>query len=258
MNDFETKLAAAGETFEKLAAERGLSISDFNEQETFDILSTIMGEGGPEKTASDTTTPAAAAPAAPAAPAVDKTASATPAPQLTYGQVMAEVVKVASANGYDINKATPAELDDAVQKMAALLSDPGYMQKQAALREKIAEADAMGRVMAHSYVDELGKIAAKTAAEECKDDKKKEEEEKAEKKAALARALQAKTASATPAPAAPAAAPTDIAKLAALRAEEHLVLSGVNPATGEKFASQEEAVDAAAALILRQKGYTLS
>lgn len=251
MNDFETKLAAAGETFEKLAAERGLSISDFNEQETFDILSTIMGEGEPEKTASAAPVAPAAAPAAPVA-APTKTASASQ-PQLTYGQVMAEVVKVASANGYDINKATPAELDDAVQKMAALLSDPGYMQKQAALQEKIAEADAMGRVMAHSYVDELSKIAAAKAAAEEPKDEKKEDEEKAEKKAALARALQAKTAAATPAPA-PSA---DIAKLAAFRAEEHLVLSGVNPATGEKFASQEEAVDAAAALILRQKGYTL-
>lgn len=146
--DFETKLAAAGATLEKLASEKGLSLTDFTEQETVDLLSTIMGEGGgePVKTAE--------------APAAEPTKTATEEPKLTYGQVMAEVVKVAAANGYDMSKASPEELDDAVAKMAAVMSDPQYAVKQAAFVEKVAEADALGRVMAHSYVDELGKIAA--------------------------------------------------------------------------------------------------
>lgn len=236
MTDFETKLAAAGDTLEKLAAERGLSLSDFTEQETVDLLSTIMGEGGAP--------PAEGPKVAYAAPAPAKVASA--APQLTYGQVMAEVVKVASANGYDITRASPAELDDAVQKMAALLSNPEFMAKQAAMQEKIAEADAMGRVMAHSYVDELGRLAkvAEDKKEEAKEEAKEEkDEEKEEKKASLVRALRGQ------------ADEGDFAKAASARASEMLIVNGINPATGTKFASEQEAVDAAATLLLQQKGY---
>ena len=263
--DFETKLAAAGDVLEKLAAERGLNVADFTEQEVSDLLTTIMGEDSGDKTAYE------AAPAAPAASAPAKTASAAApaAPQLTYGQVMAEVVKVASANGYDITQATPAELDDAVQKMATLLTTPGYLEKQAALQEKIAEADAMGRIMAHSYVDELGKIAAKVA-EESKDEKK--EDEKEEKKASLVRALR-KTAGEMPeafkkkhdkdehekgeskekeeAEEKKAA----FAKQASLLAAERLIIAGINPTTGTKFASEQEQLTAASDLILAQKGY---
>lgn len=245
-NDFETKLAMAGATLEKLASERGLDLTDFTEQETVDLLSTIMGDSGGEE--SKTASVPAAYVAAPAKVAAE-------GPQLTYGQVMAEVVKVASANGYDITKASPAELDDAVQKMAAMLSDPGFMMKQAALQEKVAEADAMGRVMAHAYVDELGKIAKEHGDEsekhersESKDEEEKEEA-KEEKKAALLRSLRGKTASATP--------PSDdaFAKAAGARASEMLISSGINPATGAKFASEQEAVDAGATLLLQQKGY---
>lgn len=265
--DFETKLAAAGDVLEKLAAERGLNVADFTEQEVSDLLTTIMGEDGGDKTAYE------AAPAAPstpaAAPAKTASAAAPSAPQLTYGQVMAEVVKVASVNGYDITQATPAELDDAVQKMATLLTTPGYLEKQAALQEKIAEADAMGRIMAHSYVDELGKIAAKVA-EESKDEKK--EDEKEEKKASLVRALR-KTAGEMPeafkkkhdkdehekgeskekeeAEEKKAA----FAKQASLLAAERLIIAGINPTTGTKFASEQEQLAAASDLILAQKGY---
>lgn len=266
--DFETKLAAAGDVLEKLAAERGLNVADFTEQEVSDLLTTIMGEDGGDKTAYEA---APAAPSTPAAPAKTASAAAPAAPQLTYGQVMAEVVKVASANGYDITQATPEELDDAVQKMATLLTTPGYLEKQAALQEKIAEADAMGRIMAHSYVDELGKIAAKVA-EESKDEKKKEEDEKEEKKASLVRALR-KTAGEMPeafkkkhdkdehekgeskekeeAEEKKAA----FAKQASLLAAERLIIAGINPTTGTKFASEQEQLAAASDLILAQKGY---
>lgn len=256
--DFETKLAAAGDVLEKLASERGLNVADFTEQEVSDLLSTIMGEDG-DKTAAE-------APIAPAAAPSAKTAAEAPSgPQLTYGQVMAEVVKVASANGYDITQASPAELDDAVQKMATLLSTPGYLEKQAALQEKVAEADAMGRIMAHAYVDELGKFAAKVAEDKKDEDK---DEKKEEKKASLVRALRGKTAGEMPEAFKKHVKGKDekdedeaeekkaaFAKQASLFATERLILAGINPATGAKFASEQEALTAASDLILTQKGY---
>ena len=269
--DFETKLAAAGETLEKLAAERGLSLNDFTEQETVDLLTTIMGDkeaanmdesilargaeaGRPIEGMTRATLGALAGAGAGGVAgaglggalgyglghmggygglgarlgagvggiagigagghlgadvatrglgdmanqqkmlallqAQQEAAGAKEASaELTYGQVMHEVAKVAAANGYDISQASPAELDDAVQKMATLLSNPEYLTKQAALQEKIAEADAMGRVMAHAYVDELGKLAA-AEQEKSEEDEKEDEKEKAEKKASFYRSVK--------------------------------------------------------------------
>ena len=371
--DFETKLAAAGETLEKLAAERGLSLNDFTEQETVDLLTTIMGDkeaasftdyllpgpdfasldpevrrqlahrsglitggieglgggvagaalghamggtqgallGGAtgallgagvgygstraghglrhmldqnrEETKGRGVVGGKLAPSGPISSTlhnalVGNGTLATPeevqaaamkqaSENLTYGQVMHEVAKVAAANGYDISQASPAELDDAVQKMAALLSNPEYLTKQAALQEKIAEADAMGRVMAHAYVDELGKLAAEAheGKETEEEEEKEEEKEKAEKKASFYRSV--KSAGEMPAALKEHMKKKDdeedeeeekkasFAKAASLRAAELLILNGVNPETGYKFASQQEALDAGAALVLQSKGY---
>jgi hypothetical protein len=281
MMDFETKIAAAGDALMKLAADRGLTLNDFTEQESMDLLEMLMGEQN--KTAGEVT-PAAAAPAAVTPPAqgaepTDKTANEQP--QLDYGMVMAEVVKVAAANKFDLTTASPAELNDAVQKMAALMSDPTYATKQAAFQEKLAEADAIGRVMAHSYVDELSKIAESNKVASKTEDEKREEE-KNEKKAAFVRELRAKTAGEMPEAfkkhmkgkgneddkggkgdekseddkkKEEAEKKASFAKIAELRAAQILIENGVNPATSEKFASADEQVDAAALNLLAQKGY---
>lgn len=259
--DFETKLAAAGEVLEKLAAERGLDLNDFTEQETVDLLSTIMGEGEgggdgggePEPTVAPKV---ASAPSTPAAPATTKVA---------YEVALGEVMKVAAANGYDLNQATPAELHSAVEAMQERLADPTFVEKQAALQEKIAEADALGRVMAHAYVDELGKIAGQAAPTSA-----------TEKKAAFVRELRAKFASDDKDADDKKGMPFEkkekgekekgekedegkekeaFAKAASFRAAELLIENGVNPRTGEKFASEQERVDAGAFLLLQQKGY---
>ncbi len=202
-------------------------------------------------------------------------------PKFTYGEVMAEVVKFAADNNIDLKAVPPAELDDAVVKMAAhmaAMATPEMQQKQAALREKAAEADAMGRVMAHAYADELGKIAAaQKTAEKPEDEKKEDEKEKAEKKAAFVQQLlKGKTAGEMPEafkkhmkgkehgePDADDKGKDEkeekekeaFAKQASLRAAELLILDGINPTTGAKFASDQERLDAGAALILAQKGY---
>lgn len=268
--EFETKLAAAGETLQKLAAERGLDLNDFTEEETIDLLSTIMGDGGAGEPA-----PAADPKVASALPVVPAPAAAPAAggtSKVAYNVALAEVMKIAQANGYDLNTASPDELHKAVEDMQAIMADPAYATKQAAMQEKLAEADAIGRMMAHSYVDELAKIAAKTAsADNDEDDEKK----KAEKKAALVRDLRAKVAGQMPPQFAAhvkgkggekgdkdekdekeeAEKKAAFAKLASLRAAEVLVENGINPATGAKFASEEERVEAGANLILQSKGY---
>jgi len=273
--DFETKIAAAGDALVKLAADRGLTLSDFTEQESMDLLEMLMNE---PKVATETTPPAGTAPQA-AAPAAQPEKVAGEQPQVDYGMAMAEVVKVAAANGYDLTKASPAELNDAVVKMAELMSDPTYATKQAAFQEKLAEADAIGRVMAHSYVDELSKIAEANKVAAGKTDEEKREEEKNEKKAALVRELRAKTAGGMPPQFAEhmhgkgkdeknekkdedekkekeeAEKKANFAKVAELRAAQILIENGVNPATSAKFASAEEQVDAAAINLLALKGY---
>jgi len=252
MNDFETKIAAAGDLFQKLAAERGLTMDDFTEEEATEFLTTIMG-----KTASEVeqelkvAAAAAPAPAAPAAPAPTKVAS------VSYGTAMAEVIKLAQANNVDISQSTPAEIDDAVVKMASLMSDPTYTEKQAALQEKVAESDMMGRVMARSFADELGKISenAKTAQKaellkvagelpeafkkhmkgkdgdkDDKGDDKDEDKDDKEKEAQLKLASE-------------------------VRAAEHLLANGIHPFTGVKIASVEDNVEARAQLLLLQRGW---
>ncbi len=260
--DFETKLAAAGETLEKLAEERGLNLNDFTEEETIDLLSTIMGEDGgagaggePEpKVASET-------PAQPPAPVQQPQTT-----KVAYQVALAEVMKVAQANGYDLNQASPEELHKAVEDMQQIMSDPQYGVKQAALQEKIAEADALGRVMAHAYVDELGKIASAQTPAPTGDTT-------AEKKAAFVRELRAKLAGEMP----PQFRKDKedkkgddkgdkdeekekeaFAKQASFRAAEILIANGINPSSGEKFASDQERIDAGAMLLLQQKGYTAS
>lgn len=102
---------------------------------------------------------------------------------------------------------------EAQAKLAAAESE--FLQKRAAA-EKVAEADAMGRIIAHSFVAELNKIASegnlppqfgkeKDGKEEGKEKDKKDEGKKeasaADKVAALINAFQsAKTASATAQP----------------------------------------------------------
>lgn len=285
--EFETKLASAGALFEKVAKEHGLSVNDFTEQEAIDIVTTLMGDEkvasvlSPGGTAGAGTSVASTAPSttpSSGAAAPPKVAGAEE-PKFTYGEVMSEVVKFAAANNVDLGKIPPAELDAWVVKMAAHMAQaqtPEFQQKQAALQEKYAEADAMGRVMAHAYVDELGKIAEKTASEESQEEKeKREEKEKAEKKAAFVNALRGKLAGEMPEafkkhmkgkehgePDADDKKDKEeekekeaFAKQASLRAAELLILDGIDPMTGAKFASEQERLDAGAHLLLALKGY---
>lgn len=258
--DFDTKLAAAGEMFDKLASEQGLSISDFTDEEAADLLTTIMDTGG--KVANVDETPAAQAQVAAATPAAATPKVASANDQLLYAQAYQEVTKQAAAQNIDVTQVDPAELHNAVIKQAQLMSDPTHQAKVAALNEKVAEADMLGRVMAHSYVDELSKIAAANGGDN-----------KQEKKAAFVAALRAKSAGELPPQfAANAAKKKDgegdeddkdkekkeeeekKASLVLARVQGHLLSQGIDPSTGEKLAASAE-IDAEAMRILKEKGW---
>jgi hypothetical protein len=236
MDDFETKLAAAGELFEKLASEQGISINDFSDEEAADILTQIM-EGG-ESSGSEMSEEPKVAHQYQDEPVYvqDETAA-----QLLYAQAFQEVTKQAAAANIDVTSVDPQELHNAVLQQASLMTDPTYQSKVAALNEKVAEADMLGRIMAHSYVDELAKLAAQ-AEESSEEEKKDEDEEKKEKKAAFVASLRGSSEA------------EKRASLVAARVQAHLVAQGIDPFTGEKLAGAEE-IDAAAMSVLKEKGW---
>ena len=75
---------------------------------------------------------------------------------LTDDQVN-ELWKAASAESKAEEKKEDKKKEEAEKKAAAATQE---WQEKRAMAEKVAEADALGRIMAHSYVDELQKIAA--------------------------------------------------------------------------------------------------
>jgi hypothetical protein len=262
MEDFETKLAAAGEMFEKLAAEQGLDINDFSDDEAADILTQIMdGGSAPEAPAAE---PKVASAAAPVAQPAQQSQG-----ELLYAQAFQEVTKQAAAEGIDVTQVAPEELHNAVLKQAHLMSDPAYQAKVAALNEKIAEADMLGRVMAHSYVNELAKIAESNAAPEGKGERD-EDKDKKEKKASLVAALRSKQAGEVPPAFASKGKDEDEkekekkekeeaekkASFVSARVHAHLLSQGIDPSTGQKLASAEQnEIDQAAIAILKEKGW---
>lgn len=138
------------------------------------------------------------------------------------------------------DKEKAKEKEAAAAKVAAAAESEFFQKKAAA--EKVAEADAMGRIMAHSFVAELNKIAEKSdmpppfgkkdekEGKEGKDGKEKkegEEKEAAAKASALITAFQtAKTASAATAS---GTTTPNFDEQAAFHAIELLKEAGINP-----------------------------
>ncbi len=158
-SDEDQGLATAGEILVKLAEEEGIDLDQLSETELLGLVNTLRGDGTtnlndpePRKEASQTMYEN----------------------QITEAQfdalVMQETAKVAAANELDISSLSIEDLTElraAVEEEIA--ADPdAYFAKTAAEEEfqaKVAEADYMGRLMAHSFADELGlKVADDSAA----------------------------------------------------------------------------------------------
>ncbi len=128
-----------------------------------------------------------------------------------------EMRKTASSGDDDKEKKAKEEEAKKKEADAKLASaNAEYAEKRAAA-QKVAEADAMGRIMAHSYVDELKKIAgemppqfmqgkkndgdADDKGKDGKDKEKKEEDAKKEASAKAAKLIQEFTSKTAGAPA---------------------------------------------------------
>lgn len=156
-SDEDQGLATAGEILVKLAEEEGIDLDQLSETELLGLVNTLRGDGTtnlndpePRKEASQT---------------MDEN-------QITEAQfdalVMQETAKVAAAHELDIASLSIEDLTELRAAVAEeIAADPdAYFAKTAAEEEfqaKVAEADYMGRLMAHSFADELGLSGEKIA-----------------------------------------------------------------------------------------------
>lgn len=106
---------------------------------------------------------------------IDKTASDFQLEKMAEAQVLDEMFQ---AEGYDINQTPTDEIvkiahelfgdDSALVKQAAALEQeaPAAEPQEETFQEKVAEADYLGRLMAHAYVNELAEIEKRAAMPE--------------------------------------------------------------------------------------------
>ena len=126
--DVDTQLAAAGEVLEKIAAEEGMDLSEYDEEDIGEMLMKISGLDDLEEYEDDY------------------------GDELTVADMAAELSKVAADEGIDLDELSREEQHDAFNWVAEQMSDPGYFE----MSEKVAEADMLGRAMAQGFEDELG------------------------------------------------------------------------------------------------------
>lgn len=158
----DQELAIAGELLVKFAEEEGVDLSKLSETELLGLVNTLRGDGTTEDIDAEHLS--------------NKEAShAMNENQINEvlfdALVTQETAKVAAANELDITSLSVEDLAELRLAVAAeIAEDPDtYFAKSAAEEEfqaKIAESDYLGRLMAHSFADELGidveKLAART------------------------------------------------------------------------------------------------
>lgn len=145
--DIDPDVAAAGALLSKVAEEQGVNLDDFSDDEIGGMLSDIMGGESDEGGESGEGAVSAEPPAA-------KTAS-----DLTVADVSAELAKTAAAEGVDLTELSREDYHQAFNWQLEQMQNPSYFETKVAMQEKVAEADMLGRVMAHSFNDELTKVA---------------------------------------------------------------------------------------------------
>jgi hypothetical protein len=145
--DLDASIAAAGEVLVKVAEEEGVDIDDLSEDEVADLLGDIMGtEDGGVEDGGDY--------------GGDMSEEKVSSAEVTHADVAQELAKIANAEGIDVNDMSRDEYHGLYNELANSMASGGYYEKVADAQEKLAEADAIGRAMAHSFDDELSKLAA--------------------------------------------------------------------------------------------------
>lgn len=143
-DELDMELALSGEILQKMAQAEGIDLDTLSEGDIADLLAMVQGE----KVAASHDSPN------PLEHAEEtKKASHNMSNELTVADVAAEMGKIAMAEGIDLSQVPREEYTEAFDKLAERMQDPTYFE----MNEKLAEADAIGRHMAHSFVDELEK-----------------------------------------------------------------------------------------------------
>jgi hypothetical protein len=153
-DEIDPQLAAAGEFLAKVAEEEGVDLDSYSDEEIGDMLGTIMEEGDGEEGGEEGGTEG------------DDTEYDEKVSHLTVADVAGELAKVAAAEGIDLNQLSREQIHEAYNYVHTSMTDPDFQMQKAAMEEKVAEADMLGRVMAHSFDDELVKTARSRAARE--------------------------------------------------------------------------------------------
>ncbi|RLA42217.1 MAG: hypothetical protein DRQ64_00070 [Gammaproteobacteria bacterium] len=148
-HEIDPQLAAAGELLAKVAEEEGVDLDDYSDGEINEMLSGMVGQEEQEDEGIEQE----------GAPVEEKTSGFLPN-HITTADVAAELAKVASNEGVDLADLSREQYHDAYNYVHATLTDPAVYQQKVAMEEKVAEADMLGRVMAHSFDDELRKVAS--------------------------------------------------------------------------------------------------
>jgi hypothetical protein len=184
--EFDTRLAAAADTLEKIAGAEGIDLNKLSEAELEQSLATLMNIELPndatdaaDKTASDAT---AAAQQTTATEQPQPKVAQDETPSLTNVDVSMALNKYAAANNVDLTKLSSDEYAAAWNEMAEYLSSPQAEQDKVAAAEqqtKLAEADLTGRQFARSFWDELQKLSAEEEKDEKDDDKDDADDKKA-------------------------------------------------------------------------------
>lgn len=155
-DSIDPSYVAAGELLVKIAEEADVDLDSFSDEEVGDMLTELVNDDSPES-ADDGHSAEAETDQAETATGEDMTQKAA---SITAGVVARELAKIASSEGIDLADLSQEEYDTAFNHLADSMTEPTYFEKQAAAQEKLAEADAIGRAMAHSFDDELRKIAS--------------------------------------------------------------------------------------------------
>ncbi len=150
VDDLDRELTTAGMILQKLASEAGVDLDSLPEGDVADLLTMLHG-GEASGTVSEFNNPEPQP-----QPQIKEASNNMSNPnEPTVADVAVELAKVAAANGIDLDDVSRDEYHEAFESLAQQMSEPGYFEKKAEMEEKVAEADYIGRYMAHAFLDEL-------------------------------------------------------------------------------------------------------
>jgi hypothetical protein len=137
--DLDTDLVNASLVLQKVAADEGIDLSLLSDEDVAGLLVDMLPK---EKTAHLSNVEPE--------PKEESQNMSTPN-EITVADVAAELAKVASAEGIDLNEVSREEYHEAFNALAAQMSDPSYVEQA----EKVAEARAYGAQMAEGFLEKL-------------------------------------------------------------------------------------------------------